>query len=173
MTAVAAPSGRVVPSLRAIEPADAEAACRMANLPGFRRGTLRMPFESVELWRKAIADVRPEHTWLVADVDGVVVGQGSLFRRTRPRIAHLGDVALGVHDGFTGRGIGTAILTALLDLADNWHGLKRLELEVYADNDTAHRLYLRHGFEVEGRRVKAALTDGRYVDTVTMARLRF
>ena len=82
-------------------------------------------------------------------------------------------MALGVHDGFTGRGIGTAILTALLDLADNLHGLKRLELEVYADNDTAHRLYLRHGFEVEGRRVKAALTDGRYVDTVTMARLRF
>lgn len=163
----------MTPVLRSVEPGDAEALCRLGNLPTVRRGTLRIPFDTPGFWRDRIAACGPEATWVVAEVDGAVVGHGNLFAGTSPRRAHVGSIlALVVHDDFAGRGIGTAILTALLDVADNWRGLKRLELDVFADNEPAVRLYERHGFAVEGRRVKAALTDGAYVDMLAMARLR-
>ena len=44
---------------------------------------------------------------------------------------------------------------------------------MFAGNAPAIRLYERHGFAVEGRKAKAALTDGAYVDMLSMARLRF
>ena len=83
------------------------------------------------------------------------------------------DVVLGVRDDCTGRGVGSAILAALLDVADNWRGLTRLQLSVFAGNTAAIRLYEKHGFQIEGRAVKAALVDGVYTDALWMARLRF
>ena len=78
---------------------------------------------------------------------------------------------MGVHDAWTGKGIGTALLAALVDAADRWLGLRRLELMVHADNAPALALYRRFGFEPEGRHRAYALRDGKYVDALTMARL--
>jgi putative acetyltransferase len=57
-------------------------------------------------------------------------------------------------------------------LADKWPNLTRLELEVYADNEAAVRLYERYGFEREGTLRQHAFRGGHYVDTYAMARLR-
>lgn len=159
--------------LRATHPRDAAALTAMANKPGFRRGTLRMPFESHAFAEKRIADTPAHFTSIVAEVEGLVVGQGALMPRQRARIDHIGDIALGIDDDWTGRGIGSMILAALIDVADNWRGLKRLELSVFVDNERAIGLYQKYGFEVEGRALKAALVDGVYVDHFMMARLRF
>jgi putative acetyltransferase len=132
-----------------------------------------MPFETVESWEKRIAKAGADDSWIVAEVDGKVVGHGNLVVCSNPRRAHIGEIAMGVADDFVGRGIGTAILSALLDVADNWRGLKRVELTVYADNEAAIRLYTGCGFEVEGRHVKAGFSEGKYHDLLTMARLRF
>jgi putative acetyltransferase len=164
---------KLEPTLRAIRRDDAAALCKMANMPGFRRGTLRMPFETVESWERRIAKAGADGSWIVAEVDGKVVGHGNLVVWSNPRRAHIGEIAMGVADDFVGRGIGTAILSALLDVADNWRGLKRVELTVYADNEAAIRLYTGCGFEVEGRHVKAGFSEGKYHDLLTMARLRF
>jgi putative acetyltransferase len=79
---------------------------------------------------------------------------------------------MGVHDDHVGQGIGTALLRALIDTADNWLGIRRMELTVYTDNAPAIALYRRHGFEVEGTLRSFALRDGQFVDALTMARLR-
>lgn len=79
---------------------------------------------------------------------------------------------MSVHDEWQGKGIGTALMRAGVELADNWLNLMRLELEVYADNEPAIRLYRRHGFELEGTLRQYAFRDGRYVDSYLMARLR-
>ena len=92
--------------------------------------------------------------------------------QNRPRRRHVGAIGMGVHDEWQGKGIGTALMRAGLDLADNWLNLTRLELEVYTDNEPAIRLYERFGFEREGRLRQHAFRDGRYVDSYMMARLR-
>jgi putative acetyltransferase len=70
-----------------------------------------------------------------------------------------------------GRGVGSLLMQSLCELADRWLGLLRLELEVYADNEPAQRLYRRFGFEPEGVHRAFALRDGRFVDALSMARL--
>lgn len=77
-----------------------------------------------------------------------------------------------VHDDYTRRGIGSALLAAIIDLAENWLGLTRLELEVFVDNEPAIRLYEKYGFVIEGTKRRYALRDGVYVDTHVMARLK-
>jgi len=79
---------------------------------------------------------------------------------------------MGVHDDYQGRGIGTALMTALIDAADNWHAIKRLELTVFTDNVRAIRLYERFGFEREGILRAFAFRAGAYADALAMARVR-
>ncbi|TPL85239.1 GNAT family N-acetyltransferase [Mesorhizobium sp. B2-3-13] len=173
MTSTTSPSEKIQPQLRAVRASDAEALCAIFNMPGFRWGTLRMPFETVDQVERRIAKSGQETTWIVAELDGKVVGHGSLVVQSSPRRSHIGEINIGLDDGFVGKGIGSAILGALLDVADNWRALKRVELSVYVDNEPAIHLYTSHGFEVEGRHVKAGFTDGQYRDLLSMARLRF
>ena len=79
---------------------------------------------------------------------------------------------MAVHDDWQGKGLGYALLSEALEIADNWMDLHRVELEVYTDNKRGVRLYERCGFEVEGTLKKYAYRDGLYVDVYAMARLR-
>lgn len=79
---------------------------------------------------------------------------------------------MSVDEAFHGRGVGTAMMAALIDISDNWYNLRRLELEVYTDNDRAIRLYQKFGFEIEGTLRSFAWRDGAYADAYVMSRLR-
>jgi hypothetical protein len=76
-----------------------------------------------------------------------------------------------VRDDWQRRGVGSALLTAALDLADRWLNYRRLELTVYTDNTAAVTLYRKFGFVIEGTHRDFAFRDGRYVDAFAMARL--
>lgn len=67
---------------------------------------------------------------------------------------------------------GDALLNEILDLADHWLMLVRVELEVFSDNEGAIRLYESLGFQKEGLKRMATVRGGRYVDEYLMARLR-
>ncbi len=79
---------------------------------------------------------------------------------------------MAVRDDWQGRGVGTALMEAALDLADNWLGLTRVELTVYTDNAAGIALYEKFGFEIEGTHRRHAFRNGEYVDAYSMARLR-
>ncbi|HEX3053108.1 MAG TPA: GNAT family N-acetyltransferase, partial [Aggregatilineaceae bacterium] len=68
--------------------------------------------------------------------------------------------------------IGSALLMAAIDLAENWLNLSRIELEVFVDNEPALKLYRKFGFEIEGMLKDFAFRDGKYVDTYAMARIK-
>jgi len=170
----ACPSGDAKPpaglTIRARRLEDSIGIAELINLPGFRFGTLRLPFHTPEEVRGWIEKAAPGDVSLVATIDDQIVGSARLHRLTG-RQAHVGQIGMGVHDNWTGRGIGTCLITALIDMADRWLGLRRLQLTVYSDNEPAIRLYQRFGFEVEGTHCEFALRDGELVDALTMARL--
>ena len=157
--------------IRAARLEDADGLNDLANLPGFRHGTLRMPYQGVEWVKRRLESFDPNRHFLVALKEDVLVGQGGLFRR-QGRESHSGFIILGVHDDYRRQGVGQALLAALIDIADNWLGLIRLDLTVNVDNEAAIKLYERYGFENEGRQRAAALRDGKLVDAFMMARLR-
>jgi L-phenylalanine/L-methionine N-acetyltransferase len=158
-------------TIRAAQPADAEGIAAIANLPGYRTGTLRLPYQTVEETRHWLEKREPGSPNLVAVLDGSIVGNAGL-RRFVDRRQHVASLGMGVHDDFTHRGIGTALLGELIDIADNWLNIRRLELTVFVDNAAAQALYRRFGFVEEGRLRDYAFRAGRFADVFTMARIR-
>ncbi|MHA4967719.1 GNAT family N-acetyltransferase [Pseudomonas extremorientalis] len=149
-----------------------EGVAALYNEPAVCRQVLQMPFQSVEMWRKRLVMDNERRLQLVALHGGEVVGQLGLEQYLRVRQAHVGTFGMGVATAWQGKGVGSRLLTAALDVADNWMNLHRVELTVYADNEAAQRLYRKFGFAVEGVLRDYALRDGQFVDTVSMARLR-
>ena len=164
---------RLAIKVRRAEPRDAEAMHATFSAPNAQAGTLQMPLPSVEVWRKRLSDVAATDYLLVAEVDGVVVGNLGLHAASSsPRRKHAASIGMSVRDDWHNRGVGSALMNAALDIADNWHNYLRLELTVYTDNAAALTLYRKFGFEIEGTLKDYAFRDGRYIDAYTMARLR-
>ncbi|WP_172291881.1 GNAT family N-acetyltransferase [Pseudoruegeria sp. HB172150] len=141
------------------------------NMPGVRRGTLRMPYTGEAFMLKRLSEPSPNVHQLVAAWDGLAVGMGSLMLGMGRR-RHSGDIFLFIHDDYWGRGIGRALLGALLDLADNWYGLSRIGLEASPSNDRAIALYETHGFVREGLKRADVILEGQLEDSVVMGRIR-
>ncbi|MBA8878450.1 GNAT family N-acetyltransferase [Phyllobacterium myrsinacearum] len=158
-------------SIRAARIDDCDQINALTNLPGFRAGTLRLPFQGPEQTRKWLENPGAGTISIVAEIDEKVVGHAGLHP-SGGRRAHAANLGLGVHDDFTGRGIGKALLLALIDTADNWLNIRRLELTVYTDNIRAIDLYEKCGFEREGLHRDYAFKGGQFVDALAMARLR-
>lgn len=142
------------------------------NEPAVCRQVLQMPFQSLEVWRKRLADTNERLLRLVAVQAGEVIGNCTLEQYSRSRQSHVGGIGMGVAVAWQGQGVGTQLLGAALEVADNWMNLHRVELTVYADNEPAQALYRKFGFETEGRLRDYAVRDGVFVDALSMARLR-
>jgi len=158
--------------IRRVEPGDYQAVCAVHAQPNALAGTLQLPFPSEEAWKERLAKFGERDYGLVACVEGQIVGMLSLQVSPRLRRAHVGDLGMAVHDKWAGKGVGSALIKAAIDLADKWLNLTRPELTVYTDNEPALHLYKKLGFEIEGTHRKYAFRDGAYVDAYTMARVR-
>jgi len=160
-------------TIRRAEPSDAEAMHRVYSAPGVIRGTLQLPFPSVENWRKRLAEPPDGAFNLLACAGDEVIGQLGLHTFPHhPRRRHVGQMGMAVRDDWQGKGAGTALMQAMIDLADKWLNLSRLELEVYTDNESAIHLYKKFGFVVEGTHARFAFRDGQFVDVYSMARVK-
>lgn len=160
-------------TIRRLEPADVEAIHKIFTGAKVIWGTLQLPYPSIDMWRKRLSEPPEGSFKLVACADEEVVGQLTLYTfPNQPRRRHIGQIGMAVRDDWQGHGVGTALMQAAIEMADNWLNLVRLELEVYVDNEPALRLYKKCGFEIEGRQVRAAFRAGEYVDVYSMARLK-
>ena len=156
--------------VRELRPEDIPAINAIHNQRKVAEGTLQIPFhtdaEREERWKSG-----PNQRFIVAEAEGRVVGAAGLTLFSR-RQAHVGALGMAVDQAYHGRGVGTALMEALIDLADNWYNLRRLELQVYTDNEPGVRLYTRFGFVIEGTLRAFAYRAGQFVDAYAMARLR-
>jgi putative acetyltransferase len=139
-------------SIRKAEPSDAEGIWKCYTAPQAVRNTLQLPYRNLESVRDLLNKSGEGDHILVAIIDGEVVGVIGLHTSLRPRVNHRAEIGMMVRDDWQGKGVGTAMMQAVIDLADRWLNLTRIELTVFTDNEPAIALYRKFGFEIEGAR---------------------
>ena len=145
--------------IRPVELKDAPAINRIRRERGVMENMLSYPSERVARMEGILRNLE------IAGMAGLHVGQG-------PRLRHSAGVGIMVANGYQGQGVGRRLMEALLDMADNWLMLTRVELEVYTDNKRAVHLYEKMGFEIEGVRRKASVRNGVLADEYLMSRIK-
>jgi ribosomal protein S18 acetylase RimI-like enzyme len=113
----------------------------------------------------------PNSVYLVAEADGQIVGVLTCKGGKRAANRHAAGMGITVRRGYRGQGIGGALLSRLIAWAQEGGIVKRIQLEVYVRNQRAIHLYLKHGFQVEGRRRHVIYQDEQFLDDYVMGLL--
>lgn len=133
--------------------------------------TSQIPYVTQEHWREQMKPSE-QRINLIADMNGKAIGHLALLPRPKQREKHIADLAISIHSEHHGQGVGSQLMAAALELADNWLNMIRIELQVYSDNDAGIALYKKFDFNIEGEHKYASFSEGRYRHLLTMARLR-
>jgi RimJ/RimL family protein N-acetyltransferase len=165
-------------SVRAAKPSDAAALVahlkELAAEPG-----INIPLAPDEVTltvadeREILEDLEDNDraAMFVAVGDGAIVGELTV-KGISPRraVKHVATLGMSVKQTWRGRGVGLALMNAAIEWA-RAAGFTRLELNVYARNAPAIRLYQRCGFAIEGTRKRFIREGDTYLDDLVMARL--
>lgn len=149
----------------------------LRRMPGVFENILGIPSENLARSEAFAASNDPLVHAFVAETlnprgESLIVGTAGLHLHGNPRMRHSGGVGIMIHRDFQGQGIGRVLMQTLIDMADNWLMLERVELSVFVDNTRAIELYKSLGFEMEGTKRKAVIRSGIYTDEYIMSRLR-
>ena len=136
-----------------------------------RIATLEIEERTPEDRLQWLASRGPRHPVLVAELDGKVVGWGSL-NQFNPRKAYdfVADFSVYVERAWRGKGVGGGLLRALIARAKqlDYH---KLVLSAFPWNAAGMALYQRYGFRTVGIYKEQGLLDGEWVDTIIMEKI--
>ena len=158
-------------TIRHLEPADVPQVHALYAGEHAYSDTLQLPFQSVATWQKKLECSHPGAVCLVAVQGDEIVGQLGLDVSQSPRRRHVATFGMGVKSTVQGRGVGSALVSAAVEVCEKWMNVSRIEIEVYTENLAAIKLYQKHGFVLEGTCRNYAFRHGKYVDAHVMARV--
>lgn len=103
-----------------------------------------------------------------AFVDQRIVGMAGLKQEAGPKVSHKAVIwGFYVEPDWQGRGAGSALLAALIEMARDV--VEQLTLTVVEGNDAAIALYTKFGFAAYGVEPRALKTSAGYINEVLMA----
>ncbi|MFT4666017.1 MAG: RimJ/RimL family protein N-acetyltransferase [Gammaproteobacteria bacterium] len=112
------------------------------------------------------------HIYLVAESNGILIGDNVFSNGLKSRNKHQGEFALGVIPTFRKRGVANALLETLMEWAEKHPLIYKVKLRVVIQNYNAIHLYRNLGFIEEGRLIKDHRTDdGEFMDMIAMYKL--
>ena len=129
---------------------------------------------SIEEEREFIRDKEKSSNsiFLTAKVNGKIVGTIGFSGNSLKRYRHKGQFGIAILKDYWNYGIGSKMLSVMLDWADK-NEFKKITLEVDDINEKAIKLYQKFGFEIEGKlKNDKYLGNGEYRDSLIMARLK-
>ena len=107
---------------------------------------------------------------LVSREDDEITGWAALSPvSSRQAYAGVAEVSVYVGRKFRGKGVGRALLDALIEESDR-NGIWTLQASIFPENDVSICLHRICGFREVGRRERIAKLDGRWRDTVLLER---
>lgn len=130
--------------------------------------TFQLEPETMEQRAKWFAGHGVEHPVIVAEVDGRVMGWGSLSKyHQRAAYTRTVENSLYVHHSYQRRGIGSLLLAELIRLARQ-HGHRTIIAAIDADQAGSIALHERSGFVTVGHMKELGYKFERWLDVVYM-----
>lgn len=157
--------------VRGVESGDWEDIAEILQCESVYHNTLQLPYLSRDAVRERYENPSENVRALVAEIDETVVGLLGVHVDPERR-THAAGLGMMVHEEYQGRGVGTALVAAAVELCEQWLNISRIELEVFPDNAAGIALYRKFGFEIEGTLRAYAYRAGQFVDSYLMARVR-
>lgn len=153
--------------------ADASALMDLSSDRGAVLGANSPLYPPADYWTRRVEQSGPHHEIFVAQLPTrqIVGSTELLIDISNASRRHVGLLGICVHRDFRDKGIGKIMLNDLINYAERWQQVRRLELIVWEDNRVAQALYKQFGFVVEGAMRAYGLRDGRYDTALMMARL--
>jgi RimJ/RimL family protein N-acetyltransferase len=105
----------------------------------------------------------------IAEIGGEVIANGEVRRGKYKDTRHHGHVGLTMISEYRGQGIGRRIIETLVRESRR-AGLKTLDVEFLAENETARRAYAKAGFKQAGIIPRKVFRGGKYFDGLIMSR---
>ncbi len=162
-------------TIRRAVPDDAEAIARLNGAAEVFGSLLQLPYPNVAALRTRLTEQdspgRLDLQLVACEGDRLLGCAGLHPGGAQLRRRHVMGLGIAVLPAAQRSGVGSALMQALLDYADGWGQVLRIELTVFTDNAGAIRLYERFGFRHEGTHRGYALRNGVYADVHSMARL--
>lgn len=126
---------------------------------------------SVDFWRHKIGDIAGKG-WpiLIAEIEGDVAGYAYATQfRDRPAYAATCEDSIYVAPDRVGQGVGTALLSALIEAARE-HGFEQMIAVIGGAEPASVALHVSAGFVEAGRMRRVGRKFGRVLDTLYMQR---
>ncbi len=96
-----------------------------------------------------------------------IIGRASLYHDLSPATKHRAEFGIVVHDDYQGRGVGTNLTLFMVHVA-RAKGLRKLTLDVFAENGRAVHVFEACGYAKEGLFQEHYWFRGRFYDVVRM-----
>ncbi|MET8604379.1 N-acetyltransferase family protein [Streptomyces rubiginosohelvolus] len=162
----------IKPVIRPAVPADLDAVAEIYTY--YVRHTL-ITFEEnpppVAAWHQRLDVAARNLPFLVAELSGEVVGYAYAAPwRPKPAYRHTVENSIYLAPGRTGRGLGGALLEALLAACAGTHVRQMIAVIADAGTDTSAALHRRYGFTDAGRLAAVGYKHDRWIDTLLMQR---
>lgn len=109
--------------------------------------------------------------FILAELNEEIVGVLVVGANAKARQKHSGEFGVSVRKSEWGKGIGAALIQAMLDWAKISKGLRKINLSVQVNNEAAIKLYEKFGFEKEGLVKRDLCIDGIFYDAYVMGLL--
>lgn len=158
--------------IREVLPEDAEGLLRHVNLVGAEEvyiATEALGITIEDERRKIESFDHGRGLWLVALVDGQLVGSADMALGRHKKNAHTAGLGIALQESARGVGLGTALMERLIEWAQV-KGVRKLTLSVFDSNERAKGLYRKLGFEEEARLRHEVVLRRKPTDVVVMAK---
>ncbi|CDF57202.1 GNAT family N-acetyltransferase [Thermobrachium celere] len=163
-------------SIRRAQERDAKELVEMYNKLGMESDNLTFGVDdyylNVDQEKNLIYNLnnRDNCIYLVALIDGKIVGNLTFIASQRKRLMHRGEMGIAVLKDYWNLGIGNSLMDYFFKWVQSTEKIKKVELQVREDNIAAINLYLKWGFKFEGKISKGIMVNGKYYDLYYMGR---
>lgn len=106
----------------------------------------------------------------VAENEGELIGNVDFNGNQRLKLFHTGVIGMGIKESWRGKGVGSALIQAVINWCKNNSFITLLWLEVYDSNEAGKALYQKMGFKVCGRMENFFHQGDKNIDKITMVR---